>query len=421
MTQSSLYKDLEQLLTDVEGTTPKVAHEHVGGGEPGGQGATGGNTQSPTKGLENTLSPAAATDGSFGQTLSSEVKEQGPGAIDSLPDAKVIKPETIQGEVGLKQTTVGRDPSQEDNFGGTLKEPGVGTSTAAKFDDGRKYATVQEVMAKSAAARKAYLEPLANEILADIAQQVMPAAQAVPTPKAAAAPAAPAAQPENIVAEAQAGYELARVLGLEKLSHDERAQLTVADTIADALVDAELTFQHLKQAAEEGGGGEEPPPKKPEEEMPMDVGGGGGEGSAPPPSPAPSAGPPAGGGDPAAAGGGGGGDPFGSAVSQLASEGGQAGAPPAPGGGDAGLGPGSPQVSREELLQGLLMAMHEVGITPEEVMAAATQQGQPTVQKMAAAAKDFQRAGKFEFAPPSTKRAREICNRSKAMLTELFV
>jgi hypothetical protein len=431
----SLYQELESLLAEVVPTS-KQAHEAVGGGEPGGSGATGSDTSHPSKSVPNLDNPQAAKPGAFAQKLTTELKAQGPGAIDGLPDAKPIKAEEIQGEVGLKQTTIGRDPAQEDDYVGTQDEPGVGTSTDAKFDDGKKYASVQEFMGKTATERDAYATQLANEILADIATAVTPKqADAPPTP--AGTPATePKVAADALTTEAQAGYELARVLGMEKLSAAQRAQLTIADTMRDAIYNAELTSQWLLKSAafpEEGGEGkkeepsEDPPADKPSPQ-PSPAGGGGApmhEGGAPAPGPgagAPGAGAP-------------GGDPMMQAIDQLGGAGAPGGAPGGmPGGAPGGMPGGAPggapggdaggaPVSREELLQGILMAMQELGITPEEVAQAAASGGTPQhqqAQKMASAAKDYQRSGKFEFAPPATKRAREIVNRAKSMLIELF-
>lgn len=99
----------------------------------------------------------------------------------------------------------------------------------------------------------------------------------------------------------------------------------------------------------------------------------------------------------------------------------------APGGAPGGM-PGMPpemgggQVGREEMLQEILMAMQELGITPEELLqvAGAGGAGQPQAQKIASAAKAFQRSGKFKIEHETTKRARHVRDYAKAMLLELL-
>ena len=453
---TSLMNKFEQLLAEVPPAMPKQAFEAVGGGEPEGQGATGSDTTSATKSVPNASNPEAAKDGTFAQTLSKEVKEMGPGSIDGLPDATPTDPNSIQGCVGLKQTTVGNAPEQEDDFVGSLKEPGVGTSTNAKFDDGKKYASVQEFMQKSSTDRSAYLTNLANSLLADIATAANPgtktaaaapadgSAQPAGTPDGAAKTAAEAPKADALIGEMEAGYQLAKVLGMEKMSADQRAAATIGATIQDALFDAECVVGWLQKCASEmpaddGSKPKEPEPKKPDADAsaPSD-GGGDASGGAPADK--------------------GGSDPIGSAMSQFQDPSG--GGDPSggdPSGGQGGLDGGG-QVSRDELLQGLLIAMQELGITPQDVMQASAGgaggapdggaggmpggmpgaggpppvggdptggMGAPkmasTVHKMAKAAQEFQRSGKFVWAPPTTKRARQIADRAKSMLMELKV
>lgn len=410
MTTESLYENLTKLLTDVS-PNQKQAFESVGGGEPGGQGATGSDTQHASKSVDNSLNPVAAKPGAFAQKLTTEVKAQGPGAIDSAPDADPIKAEEIQADVGLKQTTVGRDPAQEGNYVGTQDEPGVGTATNAKFDDGKKYATVAEHMSKSAADRRAYMTNLANEILSDIATDVTaPAAPAAPaTPKSAAATPQASVDTAAEIDAMQAGYALAAALGMEKYSAEQRAQVTLRDTMLEADYDATLVHAWLHKCAADDADTDDVDAAKADAAGPVqdapasgaaapaDMPAGGAAGDVPMPAPAA-----------------GGGDPVEDAMQQLT--GGEAA--PAPGA-DAGMG-GAP-VSKEEMLQGLLMAMQELGITPDEVAAAASA-GNPAQQqagqKIASETKKYQRAGKFKFEPVNNKRAREITDRAKGMLLE---
>lgn len=460
-TPSPVFRQLNQLLSEIAGTT-KVAAD-----EPEGNGATGSDTKHPTAKADDGLAPAV--EGERAREMSQGVKDLGLASVDAAADADPNRSqEAREADIGMTVSNAGNDPALEDNYKATLKEPGVGTSTEAKFDDGEKYASVGDFLKAAAAEQDDFLGNLGNAILADIAVSVVgankTAAAAVTAPAAAQTPA------EQLIKEAQAGYDLAATLGMSKLSEDQRIELTIGETIQDALADADLVGHWLaKQAADtddddEGGDdddddddGDKNPHKeeKSQDSAPPSQGGGapaamGGNDAAAadpgvpseqevskalesigaPGDPGAGGGMPAPGGDPSM-----GGMPPGDPSMGGAPAPDMGGMPPGepsmggmPPGGDPGMGgmppgdpgmggaPGMGGVGKEEILQELLMAMQEMGITPEDLAGMANGSG----QKMAANVRAFQRSGRFEIKAASTVRQRSVRNHMKEMLREML-
>ncbi len=458
-TPSPVFRQLNQLLSEIAGTT-KVAAD-----EPEGNGATGSDTKHPTAKADDGLAPAV--EGERAREMSQGVKDLGLASVDAAADADPNRSqEAREADIGMTVSNAGNDPALEDNYKATLKEPGVGTSTEAKFDDGEKYASVGDFLKAAAAEQDDFLGNLGNAILADIAVSVVgankTAAAAVTAPAAAQTPA------EQLIKEAQAGYDLAATLGMSKLSEDQRIELTIGETIQDALADADLVGHWLdKQAADtddddddadddgDGDGNESPrKEEKSQDSAPPSQGGGapaamGGNDAAAadpgvpseqevskaleaigaPGDPSAGGGMPAPGGAPAPdMGGMPPGDP--SMGGMPPGDPGMGGMPPGgdpgmggmPPGGDPDMGgmpPGDPSmggVGKEEILQELLMAMQEMGITPEDLAGMANGSG----QKMAANVRAFQRSGRFEIKAASTVRQRSVRNHMKEMLREML-
>lgn len=423
----SFFQQLNQLVNEIGGTG-KTASAIT---EPTGVGACGSDTSSPTATAEDHCQTVST--GERAAEMSASVKDYGKGSIDAAPDASPSAPseESRQANIGLTQSGVGNDPSQEDGYVGNLKEPGVGTSTDAKFDDGRKYAAA-DFLKLSYEQRGNTLSKVANHILASIAADAsQPAAQdKVAAVQPGPTDAAPAADPvSELVKQAEAGYQLAAVLGMEKLSAEQRAQLTISETMRNALLDASLVGAFFKRAAEET-----------QEKKPSD--GDGDEGASDGSEAS---------GVPSSSGGDSGAGDMNAAVDSMAGGPGDDGSGGGAPGGDAGGG-----ISREEMMQQLLMAMHEMGITPEELMQVASagggapggapggdpmaaamggappmggpapadpmMGGQPKMadlHTMAKAAREFQRSGRFELKLASTPQERGLRNRIKTMLSEL--
>lgn len=190
----------------------------------------------------------------------SDVKEDQPVGVDSAPDNTPGDQDSVQLNIGTTQSATGEDPSVEDDFKGNKEDPG--TTSPATVEDGEKYGslTVKQAYAKAV--------PLANEILADLAngfgsrlqktaqpaQRPAPVAQPKPVPKTAAAakPAAqaPAAQPAvdpKLLKSATAGaapqylpgYELAAALSMSKEAAEASVKKVIIDTVKEAQDDAD--------------------------------------------------------------------------------------------------------------------------------------------------------------------------------------
>lgn len=412
----TIFQKLQALVAELPGNTKTAAALS----EPEGNGATGSDSQHPSASMDDGLT--AAKTGPLYAEKSQEVKGLGQASIDAASPPAEDKPaETREASVGLTVAGVGRDPATEDRFVGSLPEPGVGTSTGAKFDDGNKYAA-SEFMKRSMVDRSNDLAGLANDILAGIAVEQQKIASATNQQLATNQPPANQAAADALIKEAEAGYELASVLGMEKWSEEQRVQATLDATIRDALLEAELVGEWIKQASL--------PPEEAEENEPP---GAASMSSSP---------------DTAGAGG-----PSPEMIQQALGGGGGGEMPPGAPPMDAGVG-GSPDgggagISKEEAMQELLMAMQELGITPEDLAAVATQGGggppgggappamgggepplppqakQAQVNRkhageLAKAAREFQRSGKFEIKVAATPRERNIRNHMKQMLGEMI-
>lgn len=322
------------------------------------------------------------------------------GSPDATPENPGKSQADVLENIGLKQSLTGEDPATERGpFKSRIPDPG--TSSMINGDHlGEKYAA----WAIDATSK---LSDEANRLLAawteDAAGTVQPvtAAPAEKTAGATPAPATPSTpSPQNTI---EPGYEIAALLGLDKVAADQVSQHTLAAVIEDACAAGDRVGRHMlhviKRAAEEkkpsDGDGDEDDPPAPAAggdaggggEMPMPIPGGGGD--APMPIP---------GGDAAAAG----------------------GDMPTPGAGADGSPPMDPEMMHK--LQLLLMAMQELGLGGNDVQSM-TAGGPPDVAdagvKMASDIKAFQRSGRFENRMPKSAQERQTINKYKALLIEM--
>jgi len=404
--QVALFSRVNDLLKEIGGSTltQKVADTAMS--EPEGNGA-GSDSSSPTTKVDDGL--VAATPGARAREMSSEVQANNAVSVDGSPDANAnASEEDRQADVGITVSGIGNDPAQEDNYTGTIDEPGVGTESVAKFDDGRKYASAADFAKRPVAERTEYLTKFANNLLADIvADTVTPQTKTKKT--ANDKPANPPITPEtkNLIKEAEAGYQVAAVLGMEKLSADQRAQVMFEQVLGDATLDADLFGAWLMKQADDANEAMNADPtdqgtsitSDPDDHTGADNGGGdsstggsvtsGGQDMAAAPSPDS-------------------GIPSEQAINDaLNSIGGDQG-------GDASGGDAPP--NQDELLQNLIMIMHELGITPDDLAQMTDGQG----QKLASAAKAYQRSGKFNFKIATTGREKAIQKHIKGTLLELL-
>lgn len=289
-----------------------------------------------------------------------DVKEDHPGGgVDNTSPESGGDQDSHQFNIGTVQSATGEQPSVEDDYKGDKEDPG--TSHPANADDvGEKYSSM-----KFRPLLKLAFDKM-NGVVADIANgnhisyyQQVTSKQAAQNGHAQNGQQKQAAQNGQLQIDeaglaANAGYELAdHVLRQESVEKQAAAQQVIEQTIRDAEHDADLVGEFLhkyaghrqklhKRAMDPAAGAEGEDHIPPE--MVAAMSGGGGD--------------PSGGGDPAAGGGDpaavmGGGDPAG-----------------AMGGGDPAGGAGG---DHEAAINELFNALAQMGIPPEEILAAAQQ------------------------------------------------
>jgi hypothetical protein len=346
-----LFDQLRGFLAEVQGEKKAAAQKKADTlSEPG---SVGGETSHPVKNIDDQLQNAA--EGARSSENSSDVKKQIPLNVDSASE-KGPDQESQQFNIGVTSTETGNDEANEQNYKDKKDDPG--TDHPASVDDNEKYGSMKFEELKKLSEKKA------NDILATIAaagQKVAGASPATPV-KTPTTPAkttpAPQVQKAAVAQAAAAGYQAATAAGVNGDEQEKQAvQAAVEGTIRDALAAAVMTGNYLvefqkqavnKRAADEedSGSSSSDSDSGSKSESKSDSGGGGDEG---------------GGG-----GGGGGGDEGGglgldpSALGAMAGGGG-GGDPMAGGGGGGG---------QEEAVNQLLMALMEMGVTPDEIMAA---------------------------------------------------
>lgn len=390
-----LFDKLRKLASEINGQPIKRAAE---------RGATEETSTHPSADGDNNTRPA--TEGARSAENVSDIKEQeGPAGVDATAAAVPgTQQDKVMPNIGMTQSATGEAPEIEDKYKGEKDDPG--TSHPATAEMGEKYAklTFQQKVAQ--------FNRLANEALAEVAVgMVQKRAEEDEEDDDAddkeegsgelkgdqhkldvnnngkiegSDLAALRAGKEAAYA---AGYEAAARAGVSQKQAAEHVQAVLGSTMADAMQTAELVGNYLyafaKQAAyeAEGGGAE-------------------GEGDA--------------------------------GMAGMAAAGGEM-----PGGpmGDAPMGGGG---GEEEALAEFVAALDEMGITPEEFVAA-IQAGEgggmpggdmpppdaapasPEAMKMASAAKAYKRSGRYQFkaADNGTPR-RELRNEFKSVINELI-
>lgn len=365
--------------------------------------ASQGKTSHPSKSVDDgTKKP---TQGAQSSDNEKYVKKHVPASVDDS-NALGRDQDELQPNIGLTQSEVGKDPSVEDDFKDRPKDPG--TSHPADMSIGEKY---------SSADLRKYAEAignLGNSILADFAVAAVPgqpttkqaetkeATQASSSSPSAAELPSPTGgssvtSPAN-TNSAEAGYELARILGLSKEAADSTAQSVVEDAIKQALYLGDRVGQLYLSLHKKAEGEADMPPKPDADDMAMPEAspggaGGGAEGMMPPAPMVP----------PGAEG---------------------AGAPPGAGGPPGAEGGMDP----EQALHALAMAMMEAGISPEQLVEMAKSHAggggdpgmppgappgpggpggppdpmQDQVAKVASAVKDYKRSGRFRVREAKT-------------------
>lgn len=390
-----LFDKLRKLASEINGQPIKRAAE---------RGATEETSTHPSADGDNNTRPA--TEGARSAENVSDIKEQeGPAGVDATAAAVPgTQQDKVMPNIGMTQSATGEAPEIEDKYKGEKDDPG--TSHPATAEMGEKYAklTFQQKVAQ--------FNRLANEALAEVAVgMVQKRAEEDEEDdddddkeegsgelkgdqhkldvnnNGKIEGSDLAALRAGKEAAYAAGYEAAARAGVSQKQAAEHVQAVLGSTMADAMQTAELVGNYLyafaKQAAyeAEGGGAE-------------------GEGDA--------------------------------GMAGMAAAGGEM-----PGGpmGDAPMGGAG---GEEEALAEFVAALDEMGITPEEFVAAiqAGEGGEmpgggmpppdaapaaPEAMKMASAAKAYKRSGRYQFkaADNGTPR-RELRNEFKSVINELI-
>lgn len=421
--QRSLFAQLNALAEEI--SQSKTAAEKSAGPVPSDPGGYMGASSHPSAHADNRVQDAP--EGARMREYESDIKEQqGALSVDNTPEmSQEGRQDDVQLNLNTNSSAVGEDPAVEKDYKGTKDDPG--TSHPAKTTDGEKYGSVSFKEAR------AMCGDLGNDILANLInfgagkltkQSEMPAAlkqhkedknekdtkgnkgnlkgdqhKLDVDHDGKIEGSDLAALRAGKEAAFKAGYEIAAAAGVEKNAAEAAVREVCANTLRDTDVMADLLLGFLSgqkranDALEESVEGED-------HNAPGDASSGASD--APPGLEAMMAG---------------GGDEMGGDM-----------------GGEMG-GMGEP--SEEEAVQELAMALEELGISPEELMAAvgggdAGMGGAPApaMEPKMAAARDlndigravinFKRAGRFQVKEARTKRARELRDNMKQHVIELL-
>lgn len=348
-----------------------------------------------------------------------DVKEHVPGGGIDGASSTVGSQEDQQVQIGTKKTEVGDDPSVEQNYEG--RPSATPTSHPANVEVGPKY-SFDIATADGSRKAAAYLSGLADDINATIAVHASDFGKNTKTAAPAPASGTQPTQAETLKA-AEAGYELAAYLGLSKEAADVEARAVIEYTTKEAMAAADRVGRHLVWYARKmaDAGAPDVGTETPEEEA----------------AEAGASAPEAGGG----------------AMPPMAA----GGAMPPGAGGDDGSG------GDEQAMQEVMMALAEMGISPEQLLAmaeqaqqqgggaggagamppgagamppgaadggmpdgaavaakaAAVNQAVAVATKVAHECRSFQRSGKFEWRPTKDAAERQAVNTMKSHIREL--
>jgi hypothetical protein len=434
--QRSLFAQLNALAEEIAQDTVKAATEKKAEPVPADPGGYAGASAHPSAHVDNKVENAST--GARASEYESDVKkQQGALAVDNTPEmSQEGRQDEVQLNIGTTAKATGEDPSSEHDYKGDKDDPG--TSHPAKTEDGEKYSAFTFKEARDRCSN------LGNEILADLvnfgskklttkaAEGLVGGQHKLDCDKDGKIEGSDLAMLRNgekgekaesdhddddaeekdeKEAAFKAGYELASALGMDKAAAEASVREICANTLreADEMASALISYIRTKQAAEDN----------------MDAAAEGEDHSAPAD---------AGSGEAA---------PAGEAPADLEA---MLGADPMAGAPAEGGVP-----SEDEALQELAMALEELGIPPEALLAAAGEQGGAggmppegmppegmppeggpmAAPKMAAAKRaselhaiaadviNFKRGGRFQIKEARTKRSRELRDNMKNYIREL--
>jgi hypothetical protein len=147
----ALFDELRSFLAEVETQQVKAASSKKRAEAHTEAGSYEGGTSHPVKSVDDSTSDAH--EGARSAENTSDVKKQVPaGGVDSAPN-KTPKQQKQQFDVGITSAATGEDPSHEDDYKGTKDDPG--TSHPAKTEDGEKYSSMSFERLKELTEKKA--------------------------------------------------------------------------------------------------------------------------------------------------------------------------------------------------------------------------------------------------------------------------
>lgn len=156
---SNMYDELRSFLAEVQQVKAASSKKAEANTEAG---SVGGDTSHPVKSVDDQTGDA--NEGARSSENTSDVKKQVPaGGVDSATDNPPDQ-EDQQHDVGITSTATGEDPANEDNYKGTKDDPG--TSHPAKTEDGEKYSSMSFNKLKGLTEKKA------NALLAKISNVI---------------------------------------------------------------------------------------------------------------------------------------------------------------------------------------------------------------------------------------------------------
>ena len=147
----ALFDELRSFLNEVETQQVKVASAKKKAEANTEAGSYEGGTSHPVKSVDDQT--ADANEGERSSENSSDVKKQVPaGGVDSSTESTPDQ-EGQQFNVGIKSTSTGEDAANEENYKGDKEDPG--TSHPAKTEDGEKYSSMSFSQLKKLTEKKA--------------------------------------------------------------------------------------------------------------------------------------------------------------------------------------------------------------------------------------------------------------------------
>lgn len=155
--QRSLFAELNALAEEISAGAEKIAAEKAAAPCPADPGGYKGPSSHPSASADNNCQPAS--EGERSRENESDVKDQqGSPSVDNTPEMSYEgRQDDVQLNIGTHAAATGEDPAAEKDFKGTKDDPG--TSHPAKTNDGEKYSAVSFKEAR------AKCTDLANEVL----------------------------------------------------------------------------------------------------------------------------------------------------------------------------------------------------------------------------------------------------------------